>query len=287
MLYRVYKHIQAYTEYTSKYDKYRRIQAIQAYTGCDLTFSELCPISTPQAAAGWMPGAQFDSSVDAPERMRDRQPRFSREETEVMSSYTRSRVGEPHGDRLLEWVTSPEFRAQQVRYRRMRTFSRAAVNEYVPEGVQRVDFTEPLDGCQRLIFFFRSLYDAIKELLKNSRFSGRQYTQAEVKFHPNGLRAYNTINSGKVFEAAQITAGPGVSPVLVLLSSDSTLVSKQMGGHPILGECKIQGFVGIADEKISKYKNVRIACICTYMVCICMYSYVFDCICTYSALCRA
>ena len=73
-------------------------------------------------------------------------------------------------------------------------FSRSAVNKYVPEGVQRADFTEPLDGCQRLIFFFRSLYDAIKELLKNSRFNGRQYTQAEVKFHPNGLRAYNTVN---------------------------------------------------------------------------------------------
>ena len=153
-----------------------------------------------------------------------------------MSSFTRSRVGEPHGDRLLEWATSPEFHAQQIRYRKMRTFSKAVINEYVPEGVQRVDFTEPLDGCQRLIFFFRSLYDAIKELLKNSRFRGRQYTQAEVKFHPDGLRAYNTINSGKVFEAAQITAGTDVSPVLLLVSSDSTLVSKHMGGHPILGE---------------------------------------------------
>jgi hypothetical protein len=226
-----------------------------------------------------MPGAQFDSSVDAPERMRNRQPRFNREETEVMSSYTRSRVGEAHGDRLLEWVTSPEFRAQQVRYRRMRTFSRAVVDEYVPEGVQRADFTEPLDGCQRLIFFFRSLYDAIKELLKNSRFNGRQYTQAEVKFHPNGLRAYNTVNSGKVFEAAQITAGPGVSPVLVLLSSDSTLVSKQMGGHPILGAYIILGFIGIADEKIAKYENVRIARICTYSASILLYVYVYVCIC--------
>jgi hypothetical protein len=245
--YRLYQHIQiiqSNTYYTSIYRLYKRIQTIHActdYTSKYRLYVQISsaptffPHSTPQAAAGWVPGAQFDSSVDAPERMRDRLPRFSREETEIMSSYTRSRGGEPHGDRLLEWVTSPEFRAQQVRYRRMRTFSRAAVKEYVPEGVQRVDFTEPLDGCQRLIFFFRSLYDAIKELLKNSRFSGRQYTQAEVKFHPNGLRAYNTINSGKVFEAAQITAGPGVSPVLVLLSSDSTLVSKHMGGHPILG----------------------------------------------------
>jgi hypothetical protein len=153
----------------------------------------------------------------------------------------------------------------------MRTFSRAVVDEYVPEGVQRADFTEPLDGCQRLIFFFRSLYDAIKELLKNSRFNGRQYTQAEVKFHPNGLRAYNTANSGKVFEAAQITAGPGVSPVLVLLSSDSTLVSKQMGGHPILGEYKIQGFVGVADEKLLSTKTYVLhvyARICYVYVCI-------------------
>ena len=234
-----------------------------------------------------MPGAQFDSAVDAPERMRNRQPRFNREETEVMSSYTRSRVGEPHGDRLLEWATSPEFRAQQVRYRKMCPFSKAVINEYVPEGVQRVDFTEPLDGCQRLIFFFRSLYDAIKELLKNARFSGRQYTQADVKFHPDGLRAYNTINSGKVFEAAQITAGPGVSPVLLLVSSDSTLVSKSMGGHPILGEYIFLGFVGRADEKIAKYKIVRIACICTYSIGICMYVHVYACICTYRMLCRA
>ena len=51
----------------------------------------------------------------------------------------------------------------------------------------------------------------------------------------------------------RVTAGHwprhGVSPVLLLLSSDSTRVSEHMGRHPILGEYKIQGFVGIADEK--------------------------------------
>ena len=53
------------------------------------------------------------------------------------------------------------------------------------------------------------------------------------------------------------------------------LVSKHMGGHPMLGEYIILGFVGIADEKIAKYKNVRIARICMYIFCICMYMSVY------------
>jgi hypothetical protein len=34
---------------------------------------------------------------------------FSREETEAFVSYARSRVGEVHGDRMLEWCSSPEY----------------------------------------------------------------------------------------------------------------------------------------------------------------------------------
>jgi hypothetical protein len=169
--------------------------------------------------------------------MRNRQSRFSRAEAEVMSTYTRSRVGEHHADRLLEWCTSPEYRAEQVRYSKIRTFSKKAVNHYVPDGIQREDFTQPLDGSQRLVFYFRCLYDAIKELLRNVRFNGRQYTQAEVKFTPLGRRVYTSINTGKVLEVAQLHAGPDVAPVVVLLSSDATLVSKKTGGHPILCEC--------------------------------------------------
>jgi hypothetical protein len=39
---------------------------------------------------------------------------FSREETEAFSSYARSRVGEAHSDRMLEWCSSPEYRSRNV-----------------------------------------------------------------------------------------------------------------------------------------------------------------------------
>ena len=58
-----------------------------------------------------------------------------------------------------------------------------------------------------------------------------------------GRRVYADINSGKVFEVAQIHAGHGVSPVVVLPSSDATLVSKKTGGHPILSEFIASDFV--------------------------------------------
>ena len=190
-----------------------------------------------------MPGDPINSTAQQPERMRNRQNRFTRGEAEVMSTYTRSRVGEAHADRLLEWCTSPEYRTEQVWYSKIRTCSKKAVNHYVPDGIQHEDFTEPLDGSQRLVFYFLCLYDAIKELLRNMRFADRQYTQAEVRFTPMGRRVYADINSGKVFEVAQIHAGPGVSPVVVLLSSDATLVSKKTGGHPILSEFIASDFV--------------------------------------------
>ena len=81
---------------------YQHIQAIQANTGYHDTSiyrqrTDLFgPVRSCCSAAGWMQGAQFDSSVDAPERMRNRQPslRFNSKETrtEIMSSYTRSSV---------------------------------------------------------------------------------------------------------------------------------------------------------------------------------------------------
>lgn len=177
----------------------------------------------------------LDSSAMAPDHAR-MPPAFSREETEAFVSYTRSRVGAAHGDRMLEWCSSPQFRSQQIRYRSTRTLSNHALREYIPEGIQRADFTETLDGSQRLLFFFRCLYDAIKELLRNARFNGLQYSHAEIKRSSSGGRMYGAFNTGKVYEIAQAHAGEGVSPVPVMLSSDATLVSKKMGGHPIISK---------------------------------------------------
>ena len=91
-----------------------------------------------------------------------------------MSTYTRSRVGEHHADRLLEWCTSPEYRAEQVRYSKIRTFSKKAVNHYVPDGIQREDFTYVFayvfayvlrTYCVRIVRIVRIAYVFFAEIL--------------------------------------------------------------------------------------------------------------------------
>ena len=62
------------------------------------------------------------------------------------------------------------------------SLSRKAVKEYLPLGVQSADFTQKLDGPQKVIFYYRDLYDAAKELLKNPKFAGKQYT-AYISLH--------------------------------------------------------------------------------------------------------
>jgi len=192
-----------------------------------------------QGAGGWGPGMATDSVVDPPEQIGKRArapPAFTREETEAFSSYTQSRLGEKHADRMLEWASNPKFRSKNVRYGSIHTLAEHAIEEHIPDGVMKADFTEELDGSQRLIFFWRSLYDAIKELLRSCRFAGKQYTHAEIKYNRTGARAYSAFNTGEVYELCQLHAGEGVSPVPIFLSSDATLVSKKLGGHPIMCE---------------------------------------------------
>ena len=168
--------------------------------------------------------------------------KFSREEAEVFITYTEShkRPGEPLGDRMLDWASCPQYNAQNVRSRRIRHLVKRAVDEFIPEDVERADFTEKLDGAQTMVFYFRCLYDAIKELLRNARFDGRQYTQAEVVVNAAGDRVYSAFNTGSVYEAAQLHCGPNCSPVPIFLSSDGTVIGKSMAGHPIICECPTQ-----------------------------------------------
>jgi hypothetical protein len=83
---------------------------------------------------------------------------------------------------MLEWATNPKFKANRIRFTKMRTMGKKAIDLNIPGGVMSRDFTEKADGSQRLIFFYRSLYDAIKQLAKNSRNAGKQYTEFELVY---------------------------------------------------------------------------------------------------------
>ena len=80
--------------------------------------------------------------------------------------------GDAQGDNLLLWATNPKFKGDRIRFMKMRTMRKKAVKLNIPDGVQQRDFTERADGSQRIVFFFRSLYDAVKQLLRSSRFAG-------------------------------------------------------------------------------------------------------------------
>ena len=68
-----------------------------------------------------------------------------------------------------------------------------------------------------------------------------------------------------------------VSPVLCFISSNTTMVSKKMGGHPIISKYPISicSIVSV-DNGLYWYVSACIACV---YVCICV-SYVFTCICS-------
>ena len=194
-----------------------------------------------QEHSQWEPGSRpVQSVVPPPPNQANPVSPFNRSEFELFSHHTTSaaRTGDAQGDRMLEWATNPKFRANRVRFSKMKTMGKKAVKLHIPAGVMQRDFTEKADGCQRLVFFFRSIYDAIKELLRASRFRNRQYTEFEKCFSDGQgrKRQYGAINRGEMYEICQGYAGADVSPLPVFLSSDTTVICKSMAAHPIISE---------------------------------------------------
>jgi hypothetical protein len=66
-----------------------------------------------------------------------------------------------------------KFKADRIRYIKMKTTGKKGIGLNIPGGVMSRDFSEKADGTQRMVFFYRSLYDAIrvKQLASNSRFA--------------------------------------------------------------------------------------------------------------------
>ena len=187
----------------------------------------------------WEPGSgPVNSAVPPPLNRTQPTSAFNRSEFEVFAHHTTSAAhsGDSNGDRLLEWATNPKFKAARVRFVRMRTMGRNAVKLNVPGGVLQKDLSEPADGTQRMVFFYRSLYDAVKQLLRSARLAGKQHTQFEKVYSVGQKRKYGEINRSDMYETCQGYAGPDVSPVPVFLSSDATVICKTMGAHPIISE---------------------------------------------------
>ncbi len=144
-----------------------------------------------QADPDWVPGSRpFNSTVPPPAHHAPKKSPFNRSEFEVFAHHTSGATGDAHGDKLLEWAMHPKFKPDRIRYTKMRTMGKKAIDLNIPGGVMNRDFSEKADGSQRMVFFFRSLYDAIKQLANNSRFAGKQYTQFEMVHTADRKRKY-------------------------------------------------------------------------------------------------
>ena len=188
----------------------------------------------------WKRGSMVDSVIPARQIAQNNKSSLSREEFEVVATWNSSKKGDKQANHLLEWATNPQFRSYRIRERNMKTLQKKVLDEILPDGILREDFTDPsgLDGAQKMVFYFRSPYEAIKQLLRNARFAGSQYTQADVLYNRNGTRKLGHLNRSGMYEECQFSAmeglSYGVSPVPIFLSSDSTVICKKMGGHPII-----------------------------------------------------
>ncbi len=164
-----------------------------------------------QAEPEWEPGSRPVNSAVPPPRNRE-QPdsQFNLSEFEAFAHHTSSAAhsGDSNGDRLLEWATNPKFKAERVRFVRMRTMGRKAVKLNIPGGVLQKDLSEPADGAQRLVFYYLSLYDAVKQLLRSASLAGKQHTGFEKVFSAGQKRKYGAINRGEMYEISQGYAGP-------------------------------------------------------------------------------
>ena len=213
----------------------------------------------------WEPGNRpVESVVPEPRHAVQKPSPFNRSEFELFSTHTTSaeHTGDAHGDRLLEWASNPKFRSDRIRYVKMKTMGKKAVKLNIPAGVKQKDFSEPADGAQRMVFFYRSLYDAIKQLLRNARFKGKQYTEFEKVYSVGHKRQYGAINRGEMYETCQGLAGRDVSPLPVFLSSDATVICKHMGAHPIISE---YGIYILANTCIYVHISCSVVSICWYM----------------------
>ncbi len=58
----------------------------------------------------------------------------------------------------------------------------------------------------------------------------------ELVYIPGNKCKYGAINRGEMYEVAQARAGPDTSQMPIFLSSDTTVICKKMGAHPIICE---------------------------------------------------
>ena len=115
---------------------------------------------------------------------------FSREEAEVLMTYTHTGMSRDEGDHLLRWARNQAYRSNRIRFASMRNLCAVISKRYHPEGIKSVNFWEPKDGKQHLVLYHRSLIGVLQRLLRHPRYAGVQYTSFRMLRTDQGVRVF-------------------------------------------------------------------------------------------------
>ena len=180
-----------------------------------------------------------DLGGDPPEEFQglhwhDREPcPFTREEGEAFGTYVASDMSRREGDNMLRWACNEAYKPRRLRFRNVRSLGLAVRRQYVPEGVKGINFHEPLDGHQNLMFYYRDLLPCIKRLLSRPTFANNTYTRFRLVRDRDGIRVIGAFNTGDWYEFAHVIAqkkgdGRPVTVVPLLCGTDATVARKNM-----------------------------------------------------------
>ena len=92
---------------------------------------------------------------------------FSKSEAELLGTFTSSSMTREDGDRLMQWASNKCFKGEDVQPVKIRTLIDSVAKKYAPEGVKRADFTEEMDGDQR-IFFITGICSPVLSICSNT-----------------------------------------------------------------------------------------------------------------------
>ncbi len=84
---------------------------------------------------------------------------------------------------------------------------RNAVKLNIPGGVLQKDLSEHANGAQRMVFFCRSLFDAVKQLVRSARLPGKQHTGFEKVYSAGQKRSMEQSTAVKRSKSARGTQG--------------------------------------------------------------------------------
>ena len=149
---------------------------------------------------------------------------------------------------MLRWAGNHAYRSRRLKFRTVRSMSDAVRKEYVPEGVQSLNFHEPLDGHQNVMFYYRDLLPCITRLLSRPNANLVPYTKFRLVKGEDGIRIIGALNTSNWYECAYVRAqefevgdGSPVTPLPVFCGTDVSIARKNMPAYPFFATHGVLG----------------------------------------------